>query len=86
MTRDITRPAPSGQVSNGSEMDILASLWEEAPFARLPVDAPAELKDYVEDVDNPKRVYAIHRASRRHNFQLLVEKYGSCAMYWKIVD
>jgi hypothetical protein len=28
----------------------------------------------VDDIDNPKRVYAVHKASRRHNFQQLVQK------------
>ncbi|KAK5996599.1 Ubiquitin-protein ligase E3A [Cladobotryum mycophilum] len=58
-----------------NEVDLLAGLWQEAPFARLPSDAPVELKEYVQDVENPRRVYAIHRASRRHDFQLLVERY-----------
>ncbi|KAK0709468.1 hypothetical protein B0T26DRAFT_742901 [Lasiosphaeria miniovina] len=58
------------------ELDILAAgLWEEARFARLPCDAPSELRDLVEDIENPKRVYSIHRATRRHNFQLLVQKF-----------
>ncbi|KAH6609908.1 hect domain-containing [Trichoderma cornu-damae] len=57
------------------EMELLAGLWQVAPFARLPPDAPAELRDYVQDVENPRRVYAIHRASRRHDFQHLVEKF-----------
>ncbi|KAL7919061.1 hypothetical protein ACQKWADRAFT_302492 [Trichoderma austrokoningii] len=57
------------------ELDLLAGLWQVAPFARLPPDAPAELRDYVQDVENPRRVYAIHRASRRHDFQTLVDKY-----------
>ncbi|GFP55905.1 ubiquitin-protein ligase E3A [Trichoderma asperellum] len=55
------------------ELDLLAGLWQVAPFARLPPDAPAELRDYVQDVENPRRVYAIHRASRRHDFQTLVD-------------
>lgn len=29
----------------------------------------------MEEIENPRRVYAVHRASRRHNFQLLVQKY-----------
>ncbi|KAF9876325.1 hect domain protein [Colletotrichum karsti] len=58
-----------------ASLDVLASLWEDAPFARLPADAPPELKDMVQNIENPKRVYAIHRASRRHNFQILVEVY-----------
>lgn len=60
--------------ANG-ELDLLAGLWQVAPFARLPADAPAELSDYVQDVENPRRVYAIHRASRRHDFQHLVDKF-----------
>lgn len=59
---------------SASKRDILAGLWQEAPFARLPPDAPAELQAYTQDIDNPKRVYAVHRASRRHEFQLLVER------------
>ncbi|KAK7931443.1 hect domain protein [Apiospora marii] len=57
------------------EAEILAALWEEVPFSRLPIDAPAELKELVIDIENPKRVHAIYRASRRHNIQLLVEKF-----------
>lgn len=75
MTRDASRSPESAQPDAGRNLDLLASLWEEAPFARLPTDAPAELKDLVQDIENPKRVYAIHQASRRHNFQLLVERY-----------
>ncbi|KYK61066.1 HECT domain-containing protein [Drechmeria coniospora] len=55
--------------------DLIAGLWREAPFARLPHDAPQGLRDLVQDVDNPHRVYTIHRASRRHGFQLLVARY-----------
>ncbi|KAL9944056.1 hypothetical protein ACHAQF_005178 [Verticillium nonalfalfae] len=62
--------------------DIFASLWEEAPpFARLPADAPAELRQLVADIENPRRVYAVYRASRRHNFQLLVERYVAQLRY-----
>lgn len=75
MTRDAQRPADSAL--GAVDADLLAGLWERAPFARLPWDAPAELKDLVEDIDNPNRVYAVHRASRRHNYQLLVQKYVS---------
>lgn len=79
MTRDAVRPLDAGHhnshMHHDSEMDLLAGLWETAPFARLPADAPQELKDLVVDIENPKRVYAIHRASRRHGFQLLVEKF-----------
>ncbi|KAL2755576.1 hypothetical protein ACRALDRAFT_1007572, partial [Sodiomyces alcalophilus JCM 7366] len=75
MTLDVSRPVQGVPPEHVREADPFASLWEAAPFARLPPDAPAELKDLVQDLDNPKRVYAIHRASRRHNFQLLVERY-----------
>ncbi|VBB80247.1 Putative ubiquitin-protein ligase E3A [Podospora comata] len=77
MTRDTMRPAAgsSHSYSSTDDLDVLAGLWEEAPFARLPCDAPSELKDLVEDIDNPKRVYAVHKASRRHNFQQIVQRY-----------
>lgn len=52
---------------------LAAGLWEEAPFPRLPWDAPADLRDLVEEVENPWRVYTVHQASRRHNFQLIVQ-------------
>lgn len=74
MKQDTIRP-PDGHAHH-IEADLLAGLWEEAPFARLPWDAPTELREFVEDIENPKRVYAIHRASRRHGFQQLVEKYA----------
>ena len=60
--------------TDGSSDAVLARIWEDVPFPRLPLDAPAELREYVCEVDNPKRVYAVHRATRRHGFQLLVEK------------
>ncbi|GJC89657.1 ubiquitin-protein ligase E3A [Colletotrichum liriopes] len=75
MTRDIRRPEKGPQPEASLDADLLAALWEDAPFARLPPDAPPELKDMVQTIENPKRVYAIHRASRRHNFQILVEIY-----------
>ncbi|KAK8085006.1 hypothetical protein PG997_006277 [Apiospora hydei] len=75
MTRDTTRMPDCTHGHGSLEADILAALWEEVPFSRLPKDAPAELKELVIDIENPKRVYAIYRASRRHNIQLLVEKF-----------
>ncbi|XXG95981.1 hypothetical protein Hte_002258 [Hypoxylon texense] len=75
MTREVGRPADNGSSRNSSEAEILAALWEQVPFPRLPVDAPSEIKDLVVDVENPKTVYAIHCASRRHNLQLLIEKF-----------
>ncbi|KAK0640927.1 hypothetical protein B0T16DRAFT_357198 [Cercophora newfieldiana] len=78
MTPDALGPADGGHGHGhgfNGDLDLLVGLWEEARFARLPLDAPSELRDLVEDIDNPKRVYAVHRASRRHNFQSLVQKF-----------
>ncbi|EMT60256.1 Putative E3 ubiquitin-protein ligase HECTD2 [Fusarium odoratissimum] len=73
MTPDAVRPRDHS-IELTADLDLLAGLWQEAPFARLPADAPPELKAYVQNVENPARVYAIHQASRRHGFQLLVER------------
>ncbi|KAI0602007.1 hypothetical protein F4775DRAFT_295467 [Biscogniauxia sp. FL1348] len=75
MTIENTRLAENGPVCSSLEADILAALWEQVPFPRLPLDAPAEIKELVVDIENPKRVHTIHRATRRHNLQLLVEKF-----------
>jgi hypothetical protein len=76
MTGDSMRPASAGAHNSNvaDDVDLLSGLWEEARFPRLPCDAPGELRDLVDDIDNPRRVYAIHKASRRHNFQQLVQK------------
>lgn len=75
MTPDTTRPVDHSHAGHGSsDLGVLVGLWEEARFPRLPCDAPNELRDLTEDVDNPKRVHVIHKASRRHNFQSLVQK------------
>ncbi|KAL8363397.1 hypothetical protein RB601_009256 [Gaeumannomyces tritici] len=73
MTRDIHLRASEPQ--DADDPDLLAGLWETAAFPRLPRDAPSVLQDLVEDVENPRRVFTIHRASRRHNFQVLVQKF-----------
>lgn len=67
-------PKPSEAVNDSGDIDLLAGLWQEAPFPQLPPDAPRELHQYLVDIDDPGRVYAIHRASRRHDFQSIVEK------------
>lgn len=75
MTPDTTRSVDHSHARHGSsDLGVLVGLWEEARFPRLPCDAPNELRDLTEDVDNPKRVHVIHKASRRHNFQSLVQK------------
>ncbi|KAF5569929.1 e3 ubiquitin ligase HECTD2 [Fusarium pseudoanthophilum] len=73
MTPDAVRPRDNS-IELTADLDLLAGLWQEAPFERLPPDAPPDLKAYVQNVENPARVYAIHQASRRHGFQLLVER------------
>ncbi|KAF5719190.1 hypothetical protein FGLOB1_1351 [Fusarium globosum] len=73
MTPDAVRPRDNS-IELTADLDLLAGLWQEAPFARLPPDAPPDLMAYVQNVENPARVYAIHQASRRHGFQLLVER------------
>jgi hypothetical protein len=80
MTRDTYRVHDDRESASDAEM--YAALWAAAPFPRLPDDAPAELKAFTIDVDDPKRVYAIHRASRRHHFQLLVER--SVSIYLRV--
>ncbi|KAI1387372.1 uncharacterized protein F4822DRAFT_280336 [Hypoxylon trugodes] len=75
MTREVNRPADHGPSHHSLENDILAALWEQVPFPRLPLDAPSEIKDLVVNVENPKKVYAVYHASRRHDLQLLIEKF-----------
>ncbi len=56
---------------------LLSALWSaQAPtFARLPQGAPRELVKATIEIRDPERVYSIYRASRRHHFQLLVERF-----------
>ncbi|KAI1473235.1 uncharacterized protein F4812DRAFT_43325 [Daldinia caldariorum] len=75
MTREVNRPVDNDPGNNILDAEILDALWEQVPFPRLPADAPSEMKELVIDVENPRRVYAIHRASRRHDLQLIVEKF-----------
>ncbi|TGJ88010.1 hypothetical protein E0Z10_g783 [Xylaria hypoxylon] len=74
MTIESNRPVHNGRGCSILEDDILAALWENAPFPKLPLDAPPEIRELVVDVENPKRVYTIHRASRRHNLQVLIDR------------
>ncbi|KAI1132891.1 hypothetical protein F5Y10DRAFT_171557 [Nemania abortiva] len=75
MTIEPSRPIHHGRGCSILEDDVLAALWENAPFPTLPVDAPPEIRELVVDIENPKRVYTIHRASRRHNLQLLIDRF-----------
>jgi hypothetical protein len=55
--------------------EVFSALWAAAPsFPRLPADAPEEFKRLTVNVEDPKRVYSIHHASRRHGFQILIER------------
>ncbi|TVY65501.1 Ubiquitin-protein ligase E3A, partial [Lachnellula suecica] len=58
-----------------TEDEVYAALWATARFPRLPLDAPEQLKKVTIDIDDPKRVYTVHQAARRHHFQILVERY-----------
>ncbi|KAI1341203.1 hypothetical protein F5Y15DRAFT_414322 [Xylariaceae sp. FL0016] len=75
MTIEATTSATKGLAHHPLDDDILAALWEHAPFPRLPLDAPLEIRELLVDVENPKKVYSIYRASRRHDLQLLIEKF-----------
>lgn len=55
-------------------METVAALWEEVPFPRLPPDAPRELRELLVNIENPRKVYTIHRASRRHHLHVLIER------------
>lgn len=74
MTRDSYR-VHDDRGSHQDDADIFAALSRTGSFARLPEDAPPELKDITVEIEDPKRVYTVYRAGRRHNFQLLVERY-----------
>ncbi|OBT77593.1 hypothetical protein VF21_04553 [Pseudogymnoascus sp. 05NY08] len=71
----MTRDTPA----NGFNVDpqVLSALWaaQSSSFPHLPPDAPPELLKNTVDVRDPQRVYSIYRASRRYNFQLLVERF-----------
>jgi hypothetical protein len=73
MTRDSQRLVEE-QDGDG---DLFSALWTAAPsFPQLPPDAPQGLKALTVDVEDPKKIYSIYRASRRHGFQILVERFA----------
>lgn len=72
MTRDTHRV--HDERNPAGEVDAYAALWAVAPFPRVPDDAPEELKKSAIDIDDPRRVYTIHQAARRHQFHILVER------------
>jgi hypothetical protein len=72
MTRDTHRLHDDRNAQ--SEAETFTALWTAARFSHLPEDAPNELKKLIVEVDDPKRVYVIHRGSRRYQFQNLVDR------------
>lgn len=72
MTRDT--PRVQEDRSFAGEDDILKALWASAPFPYLPQDAPEEVKKLTINIEDPKQIYVIHNAGRRHHFQLMVER------------
>ncbi|KAI1872349.1 uncharacterized protein JN550_004068 [Neoarthrinium moseri] len=81
MTQESSHSGHGPAHANDLEARILAALWEEVPFPRLPSDAPPELKALVVEIENPRKIYTIHRAIRRHSLQLLIEKFISQLRY-----
>ncbi|KAG9246632.1 HECT-domain-containing protein-like protein [Calycina marina] len=65
-------PLPGYSIDEDREW---SALWSVAEFPRVPIDAPKELRDLVVDVSDPKRIYTIHRAHRRHQIHGLVERF-----------
>lgn len=57
-----------------ADIDAYTALWAVASFPRLPDDAPEEFKKSAIEIDDPRRVYNIHQAARRHQFHILVER------------
>jgi hypothetical protein len=72
----MTRDSPRLVDEQDGEAEIFSALWAAAPsFPQLPPDATAELRALTVDVEDPKKVYAIYHGSRRHGFQVLVERF-----------
>ena len=72
----MTRDSPRLVEEQDGEAEIFSALWAAAPsFPQLPPDATPELRALTVDVEDPKKVYSIYRASRRHGFQVLVERF-----------
>ncbi|KAL5600932.1 hypothetical protein BROUX41_005766 [Berkeleyomyces rouxiae] len=79
MTRESHRRPVLGATDSQSDIpayhELLGLLWEHASFPRLPHDAPQELRDCLVNLDDPRQLYKVHNASRRHGFITLVEKF-----------
>lgn len=69
--------------SNGLEdlaPDIIGLLANYSPSS-LPHDAHQQLQKLTIEIDDPQRVLAVYQASRRFNFQVVVERYVFLACY-----
>jgi hypothetical protein len=79
----MTRDSPRLVDEQDGEAEIFSALWAAAPsFPQLPPDAPPELRALTVEVDDPKKVYSIYHASRRHSFQVLVERFLNPYVCW----
>ncbi|POS84703.1 hypothetical protein EPUL_004650 [Erysiphe pulchra] len=58
-----------------NDFTAYTTLWAVAPFARIPEDAPTELKRLTIEVQDPRRIYTIQKARRRHHFELLLDRF-----------
>lgn len=52
----------------------LESIMEAVKLPQLPVHAPQKLRDNTVDIEDPRRVYAVHRAIRAYSFSSLQEE------------
>lgn len=72
MTRDTKIVCDERKINDSS---AYTTLWAVAPFARIPEDAPTELRKLTIEVHDPRRIYTIHKASRRYHFELLLDRF-----------
>ncbi|KKA29841.1 hypothetical protein TD95_000420 [Thielaviopsis punctulata] len=70
-----TSPVSYSHADLAVDNELLGHLWEQAVYPRLPNDAPSELRDYLINLEDPRQLYKVHRASRRYGFIALVEKF-----------
>lgn len=77
MTRDTKIVCDERKINDSS---AYTTLWAVAPFARIPEDAPTELRKLTIEVHDPRRIYTIHKASRRYHFELLLDRYANLSI------
>ncbi|KAI9736542.1 MAG: hypothetical protein M1818_006053 [Claussenomyces sp. TS43310] len=69
----MTRNNYGGTDSHDRYLSALLAALPTPPT--LPSTAPQELRDLTVDVLDPNKVYTVYRGFRRHNFQVLVERF-----------